>query len=534
MEGFMENLLKKFAYTMPKRKEPTTKPAEDETEAKEAKEVEPKLKQTKKTTKAAPEKTKKETSNGRATRGKSKEAGDKMEEEKSKSTPKKETPKKETPKKETPKKDKMEEEEKPAAKGRGKSKQSGKSDTEEEQPEKKKVVNKGKGAKGKKEESESDAKEEEKEESPTKGKRGRSKKAEDKKESDAKEEKETKKGRGKSKAKKDEAEEKVIVKKVTDKQGEGEMTVTAKIPNNPKKLNRNRSSMENVLDDYVHNTRAIALGDGKIESKEILIASWNVNGLSALLKKDNLHNYMKEVKPEIICLNEIKLTDENCEDLGTKWIPDGYHGYFNCCKIKKGYSGVAIVSKHKPISVKFDLGVKKHDLEGRTITVEFEHFFLVSSYVPNAGDGLVGLPYRTQEWDPDFKNYLGELKQKKHVILCGDLNCAHKEIDIHKPKGNEKSAGFTPQERKEFTALLDSGFVDTFRHFYPEDQKFSYFSARFPSNRVQNKGWRLDYFLIDKEGLPAIKDSTINDKIYGSDHLPIELKFNPNFDTTTA
>ncbi len=526
---------------MPKRKEPNTKPVEDEKEAKDAKEVEPKLKQTKKTAKAAPEKIEKEASNGRATRNKSKEASDKMEEEKSKSTPKKETPKKETPKKEThkketPKKDKMvEEEEKPAAKGRGKSKQNGKSDTEEEKPEKKKVVNKGKAAKGK--ESESDAKEEE--ESPTKGKRGRPKKAdkEEKKESDsdAKEEKETKKGRGRSKAaKKDEAEEKVIVKKVTNEEGEGEVTVTAKIPNNPKKLNRNRSSMEGALDDYVHNTRAIALGDGKIESKEILISSWNVNGLSALLKKEDLHNYMKEVQPEIICLNEIKLTDENCEDIGTKWIPDGYHGYFNCCKIKKGYSGVAIVSKHKPISVKFDLGIKKHDLEGRTITVEFEHFFLVSSYVPNAGDGLVGLPYRTQEWDPDFKNYLGELKQKKHVILCGDLNCAHKEIDIHKPKGNEKSAGFTPQERKEFTALLDSGFVDTFRHFYPEEQQFSYFSIRFPSNRVQNKGWRLDYFLVDKEGLPAIKDSTINQKINGSDHLPIELKFNPNFDTTTA
>jgi len=510
---------------MPKRKQPATKTMEDESEKQEAKEVEPKLKQTKKTTKDAEEKpAAKET---KTTRGKSKENGT-MEEEKTKTTPKKETPKKETPKKETPKKDKIEEEkEKPAAKGRGRSKKNEKSDTDEEEEEEetekptKKVVNTKKGAK---------AKEEEKEESPAKGKRGRSKKGdkevEEKKEGEDKEEPK-KKGRGKSKA----SEEKVIVKKVSGgEDGEGETTVTATIPKNPKKLNRNRSSLEDALDNYEHNTRAIALGDGKIESKEILISSWNVNGLSALLKKENLHNYMKEVQPEIICLNEIKLTDANCEEIGTKWIPEGYHGYFNCCKVKKGYAGVAVVSKHKPISVKFDLGVKKHDLEGRTITVEFEHFYLVSCYVPNAGDGLVGLPYRTQEWDPDFRAYLADLKQKKHVILCGDLNCAHKEIDLHKPKGNEKTAGFTPEERKEFGVLLDSGFVDTFRHFYPEEQKFSYFSLRF-NNRATNKGWRLDYFLIDKEGMSSVKDSTINDKIFGSDHLPIELKFNPNFDS---
>jgi len=272
--------------------------------------------------------------------------------------------------------------------------------------------------------------------------------------------------------------------------------------------------------------RTIALGDGKIESKEILISSWNINGLLMVLRNGCLQDYMKDVQPDILCLVETKLTDASLDD---KWIPDGYHGYFNCCKIKKGYSGVAIISKYKPISVKFDLGIEKHDLEGRSITAEFEHFYLVLCYVPNAGVGLVGLPYRTQEWDPDFRKYLGELKSKKHVILCGDLNCSHQEIDIHKPKGNEKSAGFTPEERKEFDALLDSGFVDTFRHFYPEEQKFSYFSLRFPSNRVQNKGWRLDYFLVDKEGLSSVKDSTINYQINGSDHLPIELKFKPYF-----
>lgn len=296
-----------------------------------------------------------------------------------------------------------------------------------------------------------------------------------------------------------------------------------------KKLTRNRSLMEGVLDDYVAPAQVIELGDGKIEGTEILVSSWNVASLNALLKKPNLIDYVKDRKPDVLCLNETKLTDENFIEIGTKWIPEGYYSYFNNCKVRKGYSGTAIITKHKPISVVFDLGIKKHDLEGRTITLEFETFYIVACYVPNAGDKLVGLGYRTEEWDPDFRNYLNELRKKKNVVLCGDLNCAHHEIDIHRPKGNERSAGFTIEERNSFTQLLDSGFVDTFRHFNPTEQKFSYFSKRFGDFRAQNKGWRLDYVLVNKEGMVGVKNSFINEKIYGSDHLPVELVLNPQF-----
>jgi len=301
-------------------------------------------------------------------------------------------------------------------------------------------------------------------------------------------------------------------------------TETKEIKEDPAKMEAQAS---HKLEQDFH---SISLGDGKIISKEILISSWNVNGLAYLTKKDNLQNYIKEVQPDIICLLETKLHDGNCEEYRTKFISDGYHAYFNCCKIKKGYSGVALISKYKPISVKFGLGIEKHDQEGRTITAEFEHFYLVSCYVPNACVKLTRLSYRTQEWDPDFREYLRELKKKKHVILCGDLNCAHQEIDLHKPKGNEREPTFTPEERKEFGVLLDSGFVDTFRDIHPEEQKFSYFSLRF-NCRAQNKGWRLDYFLVDKDGMSSVKDSSINENIYGSDHLPIELRFNPNFNS---
>jgi len=295
-----------------------------------------------------------------------------------------------------------------------------------------------------------------------------------------------------------------------------------------KKLNRNRSMMENLLDNYIPPDRLIELGDGKIEAKEILIGTWNVNGLNSLLKKDNLPKYMEERKPDILCLNETKLTDDNCLEIGTKWIPEGYYSYFNCCKIKKGYAGTAIVSKYKPLSITFDLGIKKHGLEGRTITAEFETFYLVSCYVPNAGENLVGLPYRSEEWDPDLRNYVNELKKKKNVILCGDLNCAHQEIDIYDPKGKDKSPCFTPQERKGFGELLDSGFVDTFRHFYPQEKKFSFFSVRFDS-RGTYRGWRLDYVLVNKEGIKGVKDALIHDKVLGSDHVPVEIILDPKF-----
>jgi exodeoxyribonuclease III len=188
---------------------------------------------------------------------------------------------------------------------------------------------------------------------------------------------------------------------------------------------------------------------------------------------------------------------------------------------------VAILTKAKPIQIIHDLGIPKHDQEGRTITAEFEKFYLVACYVPNAGQKLDRLAYRTKEWDPDFRNFLVELNKKKPVILCGDLNVAHHEIDIANPAGNKRSAGFTVEERAEFTKLLDLGFVDTFRNLYPKVVKYSYFNMR-GSARKDNKGWRLDYFVASKiliEG-GSVEDSIINNDIFGSDHTPIELKLN--------
>jgi len=175
------------------------------------------------------------------------------------------------------------------------------------------------------------------------------------------------------------------------------------------------------------------------------------------------------------------------------------------------------------------LGVPKHDQEGRTITLEFERFFLISCHVPNSQQGLKRLDYRTKEWDADFRKFIVGLKQKKHVIWCGDLNVAHQEIDIYDPKGNRnKTAGFTDREREEFSNLLKEGFVDSFRELHPTEVKYSWWSMRTGARKV-NKGWRLDYFVIDKEGIKSVVDSTINNDIEGSDHCPIELVFNPNF-----
>ena len=192
----------------------------------------------------------------------------------------------------------------------------------------------------------------------------------------------------------------------------------------------------------------------------------------------------------------------------------------------------------KPISVKLDLGISKHDREGRTVTLEFEKFFLVACYVPNAGEKLVRLKYRTKEWDPDFLNYLNNLKKAKHVILCGDLNCAHEEIDISCPKGNLKTAGFTIEERAEFTKLLNSGYIDTFRKLHPKEVQYRLFinfisiSISFWSYRTgarkTNKGWRLDYFICDDTMLPAVEESKIVKQIMGSDHCPLELNLNLN------
>lgn len=300
-------------------------------------------------------------------------------------------------------------------------------------------------------------------------------------------------------------------------------------PSVPKSKKPKNDETQNKLTNFItKETKSnYDLGDGKFTKDQIMISSWNVNGLRAVLGKNELNKYIEKCKPDVFCLNETKIDKESLDSqqIG-KQMPKDYHQYWNCCKSQKGYSGVAIFSLCKPISVKEDIGISEHDQEGRTLTLEFDKFYLISCYVPNAGQKLVRLDYRTQKWDPAFRNYLNELNKKKHVIWCGDLNVAHHEIDISNPKGNLRSAGFTIEERNEFTKLLDMGFVDTFRKLYPKEIKYSYWSMR-SAARKENKGWRLDYFITNPELFEkGVKDSKINNEIMGSDHCPIELELN--------
>ncbi|CAK85698.1 unnamed protein product (macronuclear) [Paramecium tetraurelia] len=266
------------------------------------------------------------------------------------------------------------------------------------------------------------------------------------------------------------------------------------------------------------------LGDGRFSTPTVKIASWNVNGIRAATKREQAVKYLQDTKFDVICLNELKADQAvfDKENLGAQFGKH-YFLYLNFCKNKGGYSGVAIASKVKPISVKCDIGISKHDQEGRTLTAEYERFYLVACYVPNAGQKLERLDYRTKEWDVDFQNYLEDLRKKKPTILCGDLNVSHHEIDLANPAGNKKTAGFTQEERDQFTNYLQKGWVDSFRHLHPKEVKYSYFSARFNSKQ-SNKGWRLDYFIINKESTDAIIMSDINTAVEGSDHVPIECE----------
>ena len=230
--------------------------------------------------------------------------------------------------------------------------------------------------------------------------------------------------------------------------------------------------------------------------------------------------------PTVLCFNETKASIEALDKkaLSTKIIP-GYAQYWNCCKTKNGYSGTAIFTKVRPVSVKFDFGTKHND-EGRSITMEFQKFVLVSTYVPNAGEGLKRLGYRVNEWDADFHDYLKQLEDDtgKPVILAGDLNVALNEIDIYDPKGKEKVPGYSPEERASFAKLLDRGFIDTYRELYPTKVQYTFWSMR-ANLRPSNRGWRLDYFLLSQShtGIEVV-DSIIDDKQMGSDHCPIALK----------
>lgn len=243
--------------------------------------------------------------------------------------------------------------------------------------------------------------------------------------------------------------------------------------------------------------------------------SWNVNGLRAILKKDFL-TIFNQLDADFFCLQETKLQANQVElDL------PGYYQYWNYAQ-KKGYSGTAVFTKKVPLAVTYGMGIDKHDQEGRLITLEYSTFYLVTCYTPNSQTELKRLNYRL-EWENDFLDYLKKLDAKKPVILCGDLNVAHQEIDLKNPKTNHKNAGFSDEERQRFTTLLANGFSDTFRHLYPtKTGKYSWWSYRFNA-RKNNAGWRIDYFVVSKSLLSQVQDSLILSDILGSDHCPVAL-----------
>lgn len=248
--------------------------------------------------------------------------------------------------------------------------------------------------------------------------------------------------------------------------------------------------------------------------------NWNVNGIRAIIKKDFLKD-IKTLKPDFICLQETKgAEDEVASTL--ELLPD-YKCYVNSSKARKGYSGTAILSIEDPVNVTFDIGVEEHDQEGRVITAEYLGFFLVTVYTPNAGEGLSRLDYREQ-WDVAFNEYVNWLSKRKPVVVCGDLNVAHQEIDIARPKENyNKAAGFTQKEIDGFKRLLDSGFVDTFRTLHPTEVKYSYWDY-VTSARARNVGWRIDYFLVSSGIFPNVKEASVYDQCLGSDHCPVGMK----------
>lgn len=244
--------------------------------------------------------------------------------------------------------------------------------------------------------------------------------------------------------------------------------------------------------------------------------SWNVNGLRACIKKGFL-DYFNDINADFFCLQEIKMSEGKLNlEL------EGYETFYNYAQ-RKGYSGTAIFTKYKPLGVKYGMGIEEHDTEGRLITLEYEDFFLVTCYTPNSKQELLRLDYR-MVWEDAFRNYLLDLNKTKSVIVCGDLNVAHKEIDLKNPKTNRKNAGFTDEEREKMSILLDSGFTDTFRYFYPnKENEYSWWSY-FGKSRERNTGWRIDYFLTSKDMNDRLVDAQIHQSILGSDHCPVYLE----------
>ena len=245
------------------------------------------------------------------------------------------------------------------------------------------------------------------------------------------------------------------------------------------------------------------------------LISWNVNGLRACVQKGFIE-YFKKADADIFCIQESKLQEGQID-----FAPEGYHAYWNYAE-KKGYSGTAIFTKEEPLSVAYGIGVEEHDHEGRVITLEFDNFYMVTVYTPNSQNELARLSYR-MKWEDDFLAYLKNLEKTKPVIFCGDLNVAHKEIDLKNPKTNRKNAGFTDEEREKFTNVVNAGFIDTYRYFYPDQEGvYSWWSYRFKA-REKNAGWRIDYFCVSESLRDSLKGAVIHTEVFGSDHCPVEL-----------
>ncbi len=250
------------------------------------------------------------------------------------------------------------------------------------------------------------------------------------------------------------------------------------------------------------------------------LATWNVNGLRAVLR-NSFDPFLQAVRPDIVCLQETKLTPDQAPDLA---LPFRYR-YWHGATVKAGYSGVAILSNVEPLNVTTDLpgATFEHPGEGRVLNAEFPDFYLVSAYVPNSKRGLIRLDYRKNHWDPDFREHLATLARQKPVIVCGDLNCAHEPLDLANPQSNRKNAGFTDEERQGFTRLLDAGFVDVFRQRHPDEKgHYTWWSYR-PGVRERNIGWRIDYFLVSTPLVPRVRDVTLHPNVLGSDHCPVSL-----------
>ena len=252
---------------------------------------------------------------------------------------------------------------------------------------------------------------------------------------------------------------------------------------------------------------------------DLHLVSWNVNGIRAIIKKDFLKD-IKRLNPDIICLQETKAQPEEARNV-FEIIPD-FHAYVNSSKSRKGYSGTAILTRQKPLEVTYDMGMEEHDLEGRVITAEFERFYLVTVYTPNSGEGMNRLHYRSL-WDVAFLEHVTALEERKPVIICGDLNVAHQEIDIARAKANyNKTSGYTQIEIDGIQNLLNAGFIDSFRHFHPDEVKYTWWNYKFKA-RERNVGWRIDYFLVSEQLKDNLKKAYIYNECFGSDHCPVAI-----------